>query len=101
MTAMPSGTSVWPSERLSLSRTLTALSYALDLTEGHPRGHTARSCLIGMRLAATVGMPTAQRSDLFYALLLKDAGCSSNATRVHQLFGGSDQVADVSDPRAA
>jgi HD-GYP domain-containing protein (c-di-GMP phosphodiesterase class II) len=80
-------------DRLSLSRTLTALSYALDLTEGHPRGHTARSCLIGMRLAEVIGMPTPQRSDLFYALLLKDAGCSSNAPRVHQLFGGTDHLA--------
>jgi putative nucleotidyltransferase with HDIG domain len=78
---------------LSLSRVLAALSYALDLTEGHPRGHTARSCLIGMRLAQVLDLPVATKSDLFYALLLKDAGCSSNATRVHQLFGGSDHQA--------
>lgn len=77
----------------SLAHTLAALSYALDLTEGHPRGHTARSCLIGMRLAQAIGLPAAEQSDLFYALLLKDAGCSSNATRVHQLFGGTDQHA--------
>ena len=30
---------------------------------------------------------------MFYALLLKDAGCSSNAPRVHQLFGGDDHPA--------
>jgi HD-GYP domain-containing protein (c-di-GMP phosphodiesterase class II) len=66
-----------PDGGLSLSRTLTALSYALDLTEGHPRGHTARSCLIGMRLSAAIGMSAEDRSDLFYALLLKDAGGSS------------------------
>jgi len=84
---------VSPDGGLSLSRTLTALSYALDLTEGHPRGHTARSCLIGMRLASAIGMSKEDRSDLFYALLLKDAGCSSNATRVHQLFGGTDHRA--------
>jgi HD-GYP domain-containing protein (c-di-GMP phosphodiesterase class II) len=78
---------------ISLSRVLAALSYALDLTEGHPRGHTARSCLIGMRIARTLDLPATVREDLFYALLLKDAGCSSNATRVHQLFGGSDHQA--------
>jgi HD-GYP domain-containing protein (c-di-GMP phosphodiesterase class II) len=82
-----------PPASISLSHTLAALSYALDLTEGHPRGHTARSCLIGMRIATAIGLPAADRSDLFYALLLKDAGCSSNATRVHQLFGGIDQTA--------
>jgi glycosyltransferase involved in cell wall biosynthesis len=32
------------------------LSYALDLTEGGPPGHAVRSCLIGMRLAAEVGL---------------------------------------------
>ena len=79
-------------EEIALSRVLTALSYALDLTEGHPRGHTARSCLIGMWIARAVGMAPHEQSDLFYALLLKDAGCSSNATRVHQLFGGTDHV---------
>lgn len=82
-----------PPASISLSHTLAALSYALDLTEGHPRGHTARSCLIGMRIATTIGLPAADRADLFYALLLKDAGCSSNASRVHQLFGGTDQAA--------
>ena len=76
-----------------LSEVLAGLSHALDLTEGHPRGHSARSCLIGMRIARELAMPAGRQSDLFYALLLKDAGCSSNAARVSQLFGGSDQQA--------
>jgi len=72
---------------------IAGLSRALDITEGHPRGHAARSCVIGMRLAATLGLDPTADSDLFHALLLKDAGCSSNAARVHQLFGGSDHAA--------
>ena len=76
-----------------LSEVLSGLSYALDLTEGHARGHSARSCLIGMRIARELGLSADRQSDLFYALLLKDAGCSSNAARVSQLFGGSDQEA--------
>lgn len=76
-----------------LSEVLSGLSYALDLTEGHPRGHSARTCLIGMRIARELALPADRQSDLFYALLLKDAGCSSNAARVSQLFGGSDQEA--------
>jgi putative nucleotidyltransferase with HDIG domain len=76
-----------------LSEVLSGLSYALDLTEGHPRGHSARSCLIGMRIARELRLSPERQSDLFYALLLKDAGCSSNAARVSQLFGGSDQEA--------
>lgn len=35
---------------------LSALSHALDLTEGQPPGHTIRSCIIGMRLGETVGL---------------------------------------------
>ncbi len=75
---------------IPVSDILAGLSHALDITEGHPRGHAARSCLIGMRLARAMGLPEKQHADLFYALLLKDAGCSSNAARVHQLFGGND-----------
>jgi HD-GYP domain-containing protein (c-di-GMP phosphodiesterase class II) len=61
---------------LRLSGILAALSYALDLTEGQAEGHAARTCLIGMRLATELRLPDADRSALFYALLLKDAGCS-------------------------
>ena len=78
---------------LKLSSILSGLSYALDLTEGHPRGHASRSCLIGMRIADVLGLPPDDKSHLFYALLLKDAGCSSNSARVFQLFGGDDQKA--------
>jgi putative nucleotidyltransferase with HDIG domain len=78
---------------LRLSSILSGLSYALDLTEGHPRGHASRSCLIGMRLGRVLGLSADDQSNLFYALLLKDAGCSSNSARVFQLFGGDDQAA--------
>ena len=78
---------------VKLSTVLSAMSYALDLTEGQPQGHAARSCLIGMRLAEALHLSADERSDLFYALLMKDAGCSSNAARVSQLFGGDDQRA--------
>jgi HD-GYP domain-containing protein (c-di-GMP phosphodiesterase class II) len=79
--------------RVALSDVLSAMSYALDLTEGQPQGHAARSCLIGMRVADELKLQAGERSDLFYALLMKDAGCSSNAARVSQLFGGNDQDA--------
>jgi putative nucleotidyltransferase with HDIG domain len=75
---------------LRLSEVLSGLSFALDMTEGQARGHAQRSCLIGMRLAAALDLDDATRSSLFYALLLKDAGCSSNAARVAALFGADD-----------
>ena len=45
-------------------------------------GHAERTCLIGLRLADAVGLESAQRSSLFYALLLKDAGCSTTAAQI-------------------
>src|ERR1700754_3866363 len=69
------------------------MSYALDLTEGEPAGHATRSCLIGMRLAEELDLDADTRSDLFYALLLKDAGCSANSARMAALFGADDHQA--------
>ncbi len=75
---------------MRLSGVLAGLSYALDLTEGQRPGHSVRSCVIGMRLADVIGLGEADRSSLFYALLMKDLGCSSNAARFAALFGASD-----------
>ena len=69
---------------------LAGLSYALDLTEGQREGHAVRSCLIGMRIATELQLTADQRSALFYALLMKDLGCSSNAARFSVLFGADD-----------
>lgn len=77
--------------RFVLSDVLSALSYALDLTEGQRPGHTIRSCIIGMRLGAEAGLAPHELSALYFALLLKDAGCSSNAARMAALFGSSDR----------
>jgi HD-GYP domain-containing protein (c-di-GMP phosphodiesterase class II) len=46
-----------------------------------------------MRLADELALDAAARSDLFYALLLKDAGCSANSAHIAALFGADDQVA--------
>ncbi len=74
---------------LRLSEVLSGLSHALDMTEGQARGHAERSCLIGMRIAAALDLDDDTRSSLFYALLLKDAGCSSNAAKVAALLGST------------
>lgn len=53
-------------------------------------GHSVRSCLIGMRLAKHIGMSVADQGQLFYALLLKDAGCSSNASKLFHILSADD-----------
>jgi HD-GYP domain-containing protein (c-di-GMP phosphodiesterase class II) len=74
------------------SEILSALSCALDITEGQPPGHAVRTCLIGMRIADRAGVPMEDRGALFYALLLKDLGCSSNAARLCAIFGADDRA---------
>ncbi|MBN9659740.1 MAG: HD domain-containing protein [Acidobacteria bacterium] len=79
------------SRAVRLSDLVSALSYALDLTEGQPLGHAQRTCIFGIRLAQAIGMPEQEQADLYYALLLKDSGCSSNAARMYQILG-SDEI---------
>ena len=90
--------SAGPSQ-IALSGVIGGLSYALDLTEGEPPGHAVRTCKIGMRLAQALGLDSATRSHLFYALLLKDAGCSANSARMAALFGADDHVAKRTSKR--
>lgn len=78
--------------RLPLSDVVASLSHALDLTEGQPQGHSIRSCLIGMHVGREVGLDSDALSHLYYALLLKDAGCSANAAPLAAAFGSDDQV---------
>jgi HD-GYP domain-containing protein (c-di-GMP phosphodiesterase class II) len=75
---------------IRLSQVVGALSHALDVTHGQPEGHAARTCLIGMRLAEAIGLASEDRSALFYALLLKDAGCSTNASRIAAIYANDD-----------
>ena len=75
---------------IRLSEVLAGLSVALDITEGQRPGHAARSCAIGMRIAEVLGLSRDERSALFYALLMKDLGCSSNASRFAALFAAND-----------
>ncbi|MEO7294911.1 MAG: HD domain-containing phosphohydrolase [Candidatus Limnocylindria bacterium] len=74
------------------SELLGALSTALDLTEGLLAGHSARTCWLAMRLAASIGLDDGERESLFYAALLKDAGCSSNAAALTSIFGGDERA---------
>jgi putative nucleotidyltransferase with HDIG domain len=77
---------------LSLSSIIGALSYALDLTEGLPAGHSLRCCWIGMHVGQQMGMDSEALSHLYYTVLLKDAGCSSNAARLFELYGTDDRL---------
>ncbi len=77
---------------LSQAEVLGSLSYALDLTEGQPAGHSIRACWIAMQIGKAIGLGSGELRDVYYAVLLKDLGCSSNSARVAQLFAGDDRL---------
>lgn len=75
-----------PDTTVSLSALLSAFSYALDITEGQPEGHCIRVCWIGIHIGREVGLGEEELWELYYMLLLKDLGCSSNAARICELY---------------
>jgi HD-GYP domain-containing protein (c-di-GMP phosphodiesterase class II) len=77
---------ILPASELKLSELIASLSYALDITEGQPPGHCVRACWIGMHIGREAGMLDEQLWELYYTLLLKDLGCSSNAARICELY---------------
>lgn len=75
---------------LRLAGLLAALSHALDLVEGQPEGHCVRCCWIGVHIGRALNLSDGELWDLYYTLLLKDLGCSSNAARICQLYLADD-----------
>ncbi len=71
---------------LTLSELIGSLSHALDITEGQPKGHCVRCCWIGMHIGKAIGLQEQALWELYYTLLLKDLGCSSNAARICELY---------------
>src|SRR5688572_25048109 len=77
---------------VSLAELVGAFSYALDITEGQPAGHCVRACWIGTNLGRALGLPSSDLHNLYYTLLLKDLGCSSNAARICELYEADDRA---------
>lgn len=75
---------------IRLAEIIEALSKALDMTEGQPEGHCIRCCHIGTHIGREIGLDEDQLRDLYYTLLLKDLGCSSNAARICELYLADD-----------
>jgi HD-GYP domain-containing protein (c-di-GMP phosphodiesterase class II) len=71
---------------IRLAELLSALCHALDMTEGQPEGHCVRCCWIGTQIGRDIGLGDTEIWELYYALLLKDLGCSSNAARICELY---------------
>jgi HD-GYP domain-containing protein (c-di-GMP phosphodiesterase class II) len=79
-----------PGIQIRLAEIIEALSKALDMTEGQPEGHCIRCCYIGTHIGREIGLDDSDLRDLYYTLLLKDLGCSSNAARICELYLADD-----------
>lgn len=55
-------------------------------------GHSVRTGLIALWIAERLGLPLAVQRDLYFAAMVKDVGCSSNASQVYRLFGSDDRM---------
>jgi HD-GYP domain-containing protein (c-di-GMP phosphodiesterase class II) len=77
---------------IDLRNFLSSLSYALDLTEGQPMGHCIRGCWLAVHIANLLNLDQNQKRSVYFTLLLKDSGCSSNAARLCELYSSDDRL---------
>lgn len=76
-----------PSE-ISFAEIISALTFAIDLTEDSVPGHALRTCVLGMRIADAIQLPVKQQASLHSASMLKDVRFGSNSSGTAQTVGG-------------
>ncbi len=69
---------------------VAALSVTGDLTRGHPQGEAMRACLLATELARRTGLAEPARADVYYATLLRFAGCAATSHDIAARYGGDD-----------
>ena len=79
-------------EPVGIGGIVAALSVTSDLTRGHPPGEAMRACLLATELAARAGMEDADRRDVYYAALLRFAGCAATSHEMAARLGGNDVI---------
>ena len=78
---------VAPTTEVRLAELVAALSLGVDLGFGQPMEHVLRECMIALRLADRIGLDEAERSTVYYAALLVNVGCHSDAHEQAKWFG--------------
>ncbi len=66
---------------------LAALSLAIDLGLGQPLEHMLRATVLGLRLAAALGLDGEQRGRVYYANQIAWIGCHADSPELAALFG--------------
>ncbi len=70
-----------------MAELLAALSLGIDLGFGQPMEHVLRQCLIALRLGEMIGLDQDERAIVYYAALLVNVGCHSDAHEQAKWFG--------------
>ena len=63
--------------QVALAGVVAALSVTSDLTRGRPPGEAMRACLLATELARRTGLSPARQGEVFYASLMRYAGCAA------------------------
>jgi HD-GYP domain-containing protein (c-di-GMP phosphodiesterase class II) len=89
-------------ERVGVAGVVAALSVVSDLTRGHPAGEAMRACLMADELVRRAGVASATPGDVYYATLLRFAGCAATSHEAAAAFAGDDvavrATGDLIDP---
>jgi HD-GYP domain-containing protein (c-di-GMP phosphodiesterase class II) len=75
------------SGKVRLAELMAALSLGVDLGFGQPMEHVLRQSMISMRLAEVLGLAEDETSVVYYAALLVNVGCHSDAHEQAKWFG--------------
>lgn len=82
----------FPPKPVVFSELVAALTYAFDLGSSEHSGHTLRTCVLGMNLGRNICPSQEWMSELYYALLLKDVGATSNTVDICERMGMEEQL---------
>jgi HD-GYP domain-containing protein (c-di-GMP phosphodiesterase class II) len=89
-------------EPVGIGGVVAALSVTSDLTRGHPPGEAMRACLLATELARRAGLDDSERRDVYYAALMRFAGCAATSHEMAAALGGDDVLVrargDLIDP---
>jgi HD-GYP domain-containing protein (c-di-GMP phosphodiesterase class II) len=70
-----------------MAELLAALSLGIDLGFGQPMEHVLRQCLIALRICDLAGVDEEGRAAVYYAALLVNVGCHTDAHEQARWFG--------------
>jgi HD-GYP domain-containing protein (c-di-GMP phosphodiesterase class II) len=70
-----------------MAELLASLSLGIDLGFGQPMEHVLRQCRIGLRICELAGLDETERSAVYYAALLVNVGCHTDAHEQARWFG--------------